>query len=326
MTFRVVATARSFCNTEGPHHEFLRRNDCAMDRRAQEHPLTSAELCALLPGYDGAILGLDRCDAAAIESATNLRVISRYGAGVDQVDLQAAAQQGIAVTNTPGANRIAVAELAIGLMYALARSIPFVSGAARNNVWKRAAGWELTDKTLGVVGFGEIGREVAARAQGIGMRVLAYDPFWRGDMKGAHKVDLPTLIRESDVITLHCALTPETESLINAERIAQMRKGACLINTARGGLVDETALYDALKSGKLSGAAADVFRKDPPTDNPLLSLDNFIATPHIGATTRESVLRMSMMAAQNLVAVLKGEPCPYIVNAAALAQWRQTHA
>ncbi|MCC7446310.1 MAG: phosphoglycerate dehydrogenase [Anaerolineae bacterium] len=326
MTFRVVATARSFCNTDGPHHDYLRENGCAVDRRAQEHPLTSHELRALLPGYDGAILGLDICDAAAIEAAVNLRVISRYGAGVDQVDLDAATQHGIAVTNTPGANRIAVAELAIGMMYALARSIPLVAGAARNNVWKRAAGWELTDKTLGVVGFGEIGREVAARAQGIGMRVLAYDPFWTGDMKGAQKVDLPTLIRESDVITLHCALTPETESLINAERIAQMRNGACLINTARGGLVDETALYDALKSGKLSGAAADVFRKDPPTNNPLLALDNFIATPHIGATTRESVLRMSMMSAQNLVAVLKGEPCPYMVNAAALEQWRQTHA
>jgi D-3-phosphoglycerate dehydrogenase len=318
MTFRVIATARSFCNSDGPHHEFLRQNGCEVERCAKEHPYSAAELRDLISGCDGVILGLDDCDASVIDRADRLRVISRYGAGVDQVDLEAAARRGIAVTNAPGANRIAVAELCIGLMFALARTIPQVAQAARNGVWKRSAGWELSGKTLGIVGFGEIGREVAARALALGMRVLAYDPFWRGDMTGAERADLPTVIQQSDVITLHCALTPETENLINAERIAQMRHGVYVINTARGQLVDERALYEALKTGKVAGAAADVFRDDPPVDNPLLTLDNFIATPHIGATTRESVQRMSMMAAQNLVAVLLGQPCDHVVNADAL--------
>lgn len=314
MAFRILATARSFCNTDGPHHAFLRENDCEVDRQAREHPMSAAELRAIIPGYDGVILGLDMCDASVIECADRLRVISRYGAGVDQVDLAAASRRGIAVTNTPGANRIAVAELCIGLLFSLARNIPNVVAAARNDVWKRAAGWELTGKTLGVIGYGEIGREVAARAQALGMRVLAYDPFWTGDMNGVQRVDLGLLIQDADVITLHCALTHETEKLINAERLAQMRKGAYLINTARGQLIDETALYDALKSGKLAGAAADVLRDDPPSGNPLLTLDNFLATPHIGATTRESVLRMSMMSAQNLVAILRGQRCDFVVN------------
>ncbi len=316
MTFKVLATPRSFCNTEGAHHDYLRDSGCLVERRAGERPFHADELRALVVGYDGVILGLDACDASVIDAADSLRVISRYGAGVDQVDLEAASRRGIAVTNTPGANKVAVAELTIGLMFALARSLPQVAAAARIGTWKRGAGWELTGKTLGVVGLGEIGREVAARAHGLGMHVLGYDPY--NTVGDVARVDLPTLIERSDVITLHCALTPETRSLFDAARLAQMRKGAALINTARGGLVDETALYEALKNGQLAGAAADVFQNDPPTDSPLLGLENFIATPHIGATTRESVLHMALLAAQNLVAVLRGEPCPYIVNAAAL--------
>lgn len=316
MAYKVLATPRSFCNTEGAHHDYLRDHDCVVDRRAGEHPIHADELAALIVGYDGAILGLDICDASVIEAADRLRVISRYGAGVDQVDLAAAAQHGIAVTNTPGANKIAVAELAIGLMFALARNIPHVSAAARGGSWKRAAGWELSGKTLGIIGLGEIGREVAVRASALGLRVLAYDPFSTSTL--AERVDLPTLVAASDIITLHCALTPETHNLIDAERMAQMRKGSVLINTARGGLIDEAALYDALRSGHLAGAAADALVDDPPTNSPLLTLDNFIATPHIGATTRESVERMALMAAQNLVAVLRGEPCPFVVNAAIL--------
>jgi D-3-phosphoglycerate dehydrogenase len=319
MSFRILATPRSFCNSDGEYHEFLRLNDCNVDRRAQERPLRAEELRELIAGYDGAILGLDICDASVIECADRLRTISRYGAGVDQVDLEAASRRGIAVTNTPGANKIAVAELCIGLMFALARNIPQVAGAARLGVWKRAAGWELSGKTLGIVGLGEIGREVAARACALGMRVLAYDPYSQWEASDVQRVDLSTVIQAADVITLHCASTPETRNLMSTAQFAQMRSGAYLINTARGDLVDEMALYQALKSGHLGGAASDVFQADPPTDHPLLALDNFIATPHMGATTRESVQRMSMMAAHNLVAVLRGEPCEYIVNAAALA-------
>ncbi len=319
MSYRILATARSFCNSDGPHHEYLRVNDCIVERHAQEHPLRADELRQMIPGYDGAILGLDICDASVIERADRLRVISRYGAGVDQVDLEAASRRGIDVTNAPGASKIAVAELCVGLIFALARNIPQVAAGASKGVWKRSAGWELYGKTLGIIGLGVIGREVAIRAQALGMRIVAHDPFSLTAMEGVEYVNLPDLLREANVITLHCALTPDTRHLINSERLGQMRKGAYLINTARGDLVDEAALYAALTGGQLAGAAADVFHDDPPTGNPLLVLDNFIATPHIGATTREAVERVSMLAAQNLVAVLRGEPCEYVVNAGALA-------
>src|SRR5258708_6977063 len=315
MTYRVIATARSFCSTPGPHIDFLRDNDCQLDQKAGVHPLSAAELGALISGYHGAILGLDDCDATVIARADVLKVISRYGSGVDEVDLEAASRRGIAVTNAPGANRIAVAELTIGLIFALARSIPQVASAARSGVWKRSAGWELTGKNLGVIGFGAVGREVASRAIGLGMDVVAYDPIWARDVPGVQRVDLPPLIERADVITLHSALTTETDHLIDAAQIARMKPGVYLVNTARGDLVDENALYEALKAGKLGGAAADVFHDDPPDGSPLLTLDNFIATPHIGATTRESVLRTAMISAQNLVAVLRGEPCENIVNA-----------
>jgi D-3-phosphoglycerate dehydrogenase len=318
MSFRVLVTARSFCNTPGEHHDFLREQGCQVDLRSSANSLTAVELSALIPGYDGAILGLDRCDASVIERADRLRVISRYGVGVDEVDLDAASQRGIVVANTPGANQTAVAELTIGLIFTLARDIPGVAQASRNGQWKRSAGWELTGKTLGIIGFGAIGRDVARRAHALGMKVIAYDPVSHGEAHGVEAADLMTVLREADVISLHCALTPETHDLINAQTIEQMKPGAYLINTARGGLVDEDALYAALNSARLAGAAADVFKREPPNGSPLLTLDNFIATPHIGATTRESVLRMSMMAAQNLVAVLRGEPCGYIVNAEGL--------
>lgn len=323
MAYRIIVTARSFGTASGPHHDFLRDNGCEVDLRAKAHPMTASELREVIGGYDGAIMGLDMCDASVIERADKLRVISRYGSGVDQVDLNAAAQRGIAVTNTPGANKIAVAELAIGLIFALARNIPQVASAARQGTAKRTPGWELTGKTLGIVGLGAVGREVAVRGQALGMRVMAHDPFFVGNAPPVPLVELPTLLHESDVISLHCALTSETERLIDATRIAQMRDGACIINTARGGLIDEEALHAALTNGKLLGAAADMLQDDPPPiDHPLLALDHFIYLPHLGATTRESVQRMSMMTAQNLVAVLRGEPCDCVVNAAALREYQ----
>jgi D-3-phosphoglycerate dehydrogenase len=318
MIFNILVTARSFANTPGEHHEYLRQHGCQLDLRAPSHPYSADQLAEIIPGHDGVILGLDACDASVIARADKLLVISRYGVGVDAVDLEAAAHHGVAVTNTPGANTIAVAELTIGLLFSLARQIPLVAGAARQNIWKRPTGWEITGKTLGIIGYGSIGREVARRALGLGMTVLVHDPFWKGEASPVESVDLEMLLARADVVTLHSALSPETTNLINADRIACMKNGAYLINTARGELVDEDALLSALTSGKLGGAAADAFRQEPPEGSPLLALDNFIAMPHLGATTRESVHRMSMMAAHNLVAVLNGEPCEYVVNRALL--------
>ena len=318
MAFRVLATARSFCNDEGPHHEYLRHHNCTVTLHPPKNPMSAAELGELIGGYDGVILGLDACDASVLARADRLRVISRYGTGVDRVDIDTATQRGIAVTSTPGVNRIAVAELTIGLIFSLARSIPQVVINTRNAVWERVRGWELHGKTLGLIGFGAIGREVALRAEALGMRVEVYDPYSKIDLPGVHQVDLDSLLRDAHIVSLHCAVTPETERLINADRIACMRDGAYLVNTARGELVDEGDLYAALTSGKLAGAAADVFWNEPPADNPLLTLNNFLATLHMGGTSRESVARMAMLSAENLVTVLQNKPCQYILNPAAL--------
>jgi phosphoglycerate dehydrogenase-like enzyme len=318
MVFHVLATARSFCKTDGPHHEFLRENGCEVTLHPPVSPLSAPDLRRLIPGYEGLILGLDYCDATVLAASDRLRAISRYGSGVDRVDVEAATRQRIVITTTPGVNRVAVAELAVGLMFSLARSIPQVVINTRSGVWERVQGWELYDKTLGIIGFGAIGREVATRAAALGMHVLAYDPFSTVDLPGVQPADLPGLLSEAHIVSLHCAVTPETEGLINAKRIAQMRDGAYLVNTARGELVDEDALYAALQSGKLAGAASDVFRREPPEGNPLLTCDNFLATLHMGGTSRESTLRMAMMAAQNLVDALHRRPNAYVVNPAAI--------
>lgn len=306
MPYRILVTARSFAKTPGAHHDYLAAHDCVVDLRAPDHPLDSAGLAALLPSYDGVILGLDQCDAAAIAAAEGLRVISRYGVGMENVDLEAAAARGITVTNTPNTNNISVAELAIGLMFALARNIPQTAANARVGDFSRQTGWEITGKTLGVAGYGAIGREVGVRGAGLAMRVLAYDPYYNGDWGAALAVDLPTLLRDADVISLHVPLTDGTRHMINAASIATMRDGVVILNTARGGLVDEDALYAALVSGKLAGAAMDAFAHEPPTGSPLLALPNFIATPHMGGATREAIARMALAAAENVVRVLAG--------------------
>lgn len=314
MNYSVLVTARSFANTPGAHQTILRDAGCQLDLKPPAHPYSAEQLRELVAGYDGIIAGLDAFDASVIERADRLKVISRYGVGVDAVDIDAATRKHIAVTNTPGANMLGVSELTLGLLFALARQIPQVAARAKSGEWKRPTGWELNGKTLGVVGFGAIGRDVGRKAVALGMKVLAYDPFWKGEMAGVQPTDFNSLVAASDVITLHSALTPETTNLINTERIAHMKDGAYIINTARGELVDEDALYAALKSGKLGGAAIDAFRHEPPVGSPLLTLDNFIAIPHLGATTKESVERMAMMASENLLKVLKDEFCEYIVN------------
>lgn len=312
--FRVLATARSFCRSDGPHMALLRDEGCDVDLGAEDQPLDAAALAARIPGYDGVILGLDACDASVFDAADRLRVVSRYGAGVDAVDLDAASARGIAVTNTPGSNAVAVAELAVGLMFALARDLPRAAASAKARRFERRTGWELAGRTLGVIGYGAIGSEVAQRADALGMRVLAYDPYRADGFAPAVASDLEPLLRDSDVVSLHAALAPETRRLMNAERLGLMPAHAVLVNTSRGDLVDETALYHALRDGRLAGAALDVFSHEPPSDSPLLDLDNVIATPHLGAATRESVRRTALLAARNLADVLHGRSCPHVVN------------
>lgn len=283
----------------------------------QTRPLEAEEVLALLDGVDGYIAGLDYITAEVISRAPeSLKVISRYGAGVDRVDLEAAKARGITVTNTPGTNAVAVCELAFGLMLSLARAIPRLDNAVKKGEWPRNNGIELAGKTLGVVGFGAIGKNLAKRARAFGMDVVAYDPYFDTAFAAQYDVaqkSLDEVIAGADFISLHVPLTKETKYMIGEDAISRMKDGAFIINTARGGLVDEAAAAKALQSGKLGGIGLDAYEVEPVTDSPLFGLDNVVMTPHTGAHTNEAIAGMGIMAAQNLIDVLQGKGCKYTI-------------
>jgi D-3-phosphoglycerate dehydrogenase len=237
--------------------------------------------------------------------------------GVDSVDLQAAVERGIVVTNTPGANSVSVAELTVGLLLSLARQIPEGASALRQGNYPRLAGVSLEGKAVGIVGLGAIGKELARRLRGFDCRIIAYDPFPdRGfaEANGVELLPLDNLLELSDFISLHLPLLPETHGLVNRDFLARMKRGAFLVNTARGEIVEETALLEALQSGHLRGAALDVFAVEPPSpDNPLLALKQVIATPHLASQTDSATNRMGWMALQDCLAVLRGEAPAYRV-------------
>lgn len=280
-------------------------------------PLTSSEVAELLPGCDGYIAGLDVIDRQALRAADRLRVISRYGVGLDNVDLRAAAEKNIVVTYTPGANSVSVAELTLGLLLALARRIPQAAQATRGGEWPRWSGTCLEGKTIGLLGLGAVGKQVARRLAGFDCRILAYDTIPDVSFALAHQVELVPLemvISQADFISLHLPLLPETRALVNAEFLARMKPGTFLINTARGELIDEAALLHALHRGHLAGAALDVFAQEPPAeDNSLLGLPNVIVTPHSGSHTDGATNAMGWMALHDCLAVLRGEAPRYPV-------------
>lgn len=281
-------------------------------------PLQGEDLLARLEGVDGYVAGLDYITAEVVERMPDtLKVISRYGAGVDRVDLAACKRRGIVVTNTPGANATAVCELAFGLMLAAARNIPALHAAVEKGEWPRSDGMELAGKTLGIVGLGAIGKKLALRAKAFEMQVQAYDPYLDERFaaeQGIRALTLDELLQSSDVVSLHVPLNEQTRHMINANRIEAMRDGAIIINTARGGLIDEAAAARAIQSGKLRGLGLDAFEQEPLKDSPLIGLPHVVFTPHTGAHTAEAVQKMGMMAAENAIAVLKGEACPYIIG------------
>jgi len=281
-------------------------------------PLNEDELIPLLEGCEGYLAGLDFITEKVLESTKTLRVISRYGIGCDRVDLDAAKKKGILVTNTPGANADAVADLTLGFMLAVARAIPMLDHSTKQGEWKRRTGIELGGKTLGLLGFGMIGKQTARRAAGFGMKIIAYDPYMDeayAKKTGVLSKSLEQVITESDFLSLHLPLTESTSNIINKDSIGQMRSGAVVINTSRGGLIDEDALYNALESGHLGGAALDAYEKEPPdASRPLYQLPNVITTPHTGAHTAEASLNMATMAVDNLIEVLQTGDSPYVVK------------
>ena len=269
--------------------------------------LKPEELKEIISEYHGLVIrSATKVTADVIEAATNLKVIGRAGSGLDNVDKEAATKKGIVVMNTPGGNTITTAEHAIALMFALARNIPQATASMKQGKWekKKFMGVELFNKTLGVLGLGNIGSQVAKRAQGLQMNVIGYDPFLsdeRAKELGVKKVDLDELFEKSDFITIHTPLTPETKNLINKDSIQKMKDGVRIINCARGGIVNEKDLYDAIVSGKVAGAALDVFEKEPPEDLSLIKLEQVICTPHLGASTREAQENVAIAVAEQIV-------------------------
>ena len=280
-------------------------------------PLTSAELAQLLPGIDGYIAGLDGIDAQALQAADRLKVIARYGVGVDKVDLVAAREKGIVVTNTPGANSVSVAELALGLMLALARQIPEAVDAVHQGKWPRYSGLSLEGKTIGILGLGAIGKQLARRLAGFDCRILAHDPFADAAFARDNHVELAELnkvVEQADFISLHLPLLPGTRGMVNDAFLNRMKKGAFLINTSRGEVLDEEALLRALQSGHLKGAGLDAFTVEPPDPkNPLLALPQVIATPHLGAQTDGATSNMGWLAMRDCLAVLQNKEPVYRV-------------
>ena len=264
------------------------------------------KLAATIDGFDGlAIRSATKVTAKILEQAKSLKVIGRAGIGVDNVDIPAATARGIIVMNTPFGNSITTAEHAITLMLSLARQIPEADASTRAGKWEKNKflGVEIFGKTLGVIGCGNIGSIVADRALGMKMKVIAYDPYLSDERAlnlGVEKVELDELLRRADFITLHTPLTDKTRNIINAESLALTKKGVRLINCARGGLIDEAALFEALKSGHVAGAALDVFVSEPATESPLFGLHNVVCTPHLGASTTEAQENVALQIAEQM--------------------------
>ena len=291
---------------------------CDVDVKTE---LKEDELCRIIGDYDALLVRSGtEVTAKVIEAGKRLRFIGRAGAGVDNIDTDAATRKGIIVANAPEGNTLAATEHTVAMMLSLARNIPQATASLKKKEWKRSKfmGVELNDKVLGIVGFGRIGRELAKRANALDMRCVAYDPFIskeRAAQLGVEMMSVEELFRIADVITVHTPLIKETKHLVNAKTIATMKDGVRIINCARGGIIDEKALYDAIRCGKVAGAALDVFETEPPFESPLLTLDQVIVTPHLGASTVEAQQNVAISVARQCIEVLNGGAAKYVVNA-----------
>lgn len=287
--------------------------------------LGPAELAAAAADCDGLVVrSATRVTAGLLEAAPRLRVVGRAGVGVDNVDLDAATRRGVLVVNTPGGSSTAVAELALGLLLSVVRHVGEATASVRSGRWekKRFQGTELAGKTLGIVGIGNVGSALASRARGMGMAVIAYDPFIGAETAarmGVRLLPLDALWGEADVVSLHVPLTEQTRGLVDRAVLGRMRRGAVLLNCARGGLVDEEALAEALREGRIAGAAFDVFAQEPPPpDHPLLKLPNFVCTPHLGASTEEAQSAVAVAVADQVASFLLDGVVQNAVNAPGL--------
>ncbi|MFW5883177.1 MAG: phosphoglycerate dehydrogenase [Verrucomicrobiota bacterium] len=308
---KVLLTTTSFQDTPGAHHQLL--EDAGFEIVRERGPLPEARMLELAGEFDAFLCGDDAITAAVIDkSLPRLKVISKYGIGLDKIDVDYATSKKIPITFCPGVNHTTVAEHTFALMLALFRQLVTEANHTRAGEWKRLTGHEIMGKTLGIIGLGRIGREVALRAKAFGMPIIGYDIYWPEDFAAELGIEransVEAVFEKADVLSLHTNLSPETRDMINTESIAKMRDGVVILNCARGELVSVPAVLEGLKSGKVGGYGTDVLDEEPPAaDHPLLSAPNCIVTPHIGSRTYESVQRQAGMAARNLIKALAGE-------------------
>ena len=309
---KILLTTTSFQDTPGAHHDLLAQT--GWEIITARGPLNEADTLALVGEVDGYICGDDAITRKVLEKARpKLKVLSKYGIGVDKIDVKSATEFGIPVLFTPGVNHTTVAEHNFLLLLALEKNFLFHTDSTRSGGWKRKTGHELLDKTIGIIGMGRIGREVAIRAKAFGMNVLGFDLHWDEKFAAEHGLQhaktLDDIYKYSDYISLHTSLTPETKDMISAASIAKMKKGVLILNCARGEIVNTNDLIAGLKSGQVGGYGTDVLDQEPPPpDHPLLKLPNVVCTPHVASRTYESVVRQATTSVKNLILAMKGEP------------------
>jgi D-3-phosphoglycerate dehydrogenase len=311
MTPRILLTTTSFQDTPGSHHDALAAT--GWEIVTSRGPLNEADTLAAVGDVDGYICGDDAITRTVLEKARpRLKVLSKYGIGVDKIDVASCTEFGIPLLFTPGVNHTTVAEHTFLLLLALEKNLLFHTDSTRSGGWKRQTGHELLDKTIGIVGMGRIGKEVAIRAQAFGMKPIGYDVYWDESFAAGHGIPraatLDELFAVSDYISLHTNLTPETRDLVRAETIARMKPGVIVLNCARGEIVHTADMAAALASGRVRGYGTDVLDEEPPrADHPLTRLPNCIVTPHVGSRTHESVQRQALAAVTNLIRAMRGE-------------------
>lgn len=308
---RILLTTTSYQDTPGPHHELLESAGAEIVR--ERGPLPEARMLELAGDIDAFLCGDDEITQAVIDKALpRLKIIAKYGIGVDKIDVDYATSKNIPVAFTPGVNHTTVAEHAFLLMLSLSKKLVEHANWVRAGQWKRVTGYEIAGKTIGIIGLGRIGKEVAIRANAFGMTACGYDLYWPDDFAAENNVEkmesIEALLEKSDIVTLHTNLTKETHEMINSESIGKMKDGAMLINCGRGELVNSQDVAAALESGKLGGYGTDVLDEEPPSpDHVLLKATNCLVTPHVGSRTYESVVRQATKATENLLMLLRGE-------------------
>jgi len=308
---KILLTTTSFQDTPGAHHDLLAQT--GWEIITARGPLNEADTLALVGDVDGYICGDDAITRKVLEKARpKLKVLSKYGIGVDKIDVKSATEFGIPVLFTPGVNHTTVAEHNFLLLLALEKNFLFHTDSTRSGGWKRKTGHELLEKTIGIIGLGRIGREVAIRAKAFGMKIIGFDLHWDEKFGSEHGIQraqtLDDIYKNSDYISLHTNLTPETKDMISAASIAKMKKGVLILNCARGEVVNTNDLIAGLKSGQVGGYGTDVLDQEPPPpDHPLLKLPNVVCTPHVASRTYESVVRQATTSVKNLILAMKGE-------------------